>query len=185
MGQHIKLYYVLELDGYEIPAGATVAIAAGLIHRDPKYFPDPDSYKPERFFPENVIGRHPYAYVPFSAGPRNCIGINYFLRIYSCNSYFTTSHHCIYFRTKICFDGREGSYRLNLSSLPHRNNRQAWRPCCLRGTDFKTTWWNPAPPYSQDLDVTRTIWTTPILLNIVLPHEWVLGYQIHLSSLVW
>lgn len=66
---------LVSLGGYEIPSGATVAVATGLVHRDPKYFPDPESFQPERFFSENTRNRHPYAYIPFSAGPRNCIGI--------------------------------------------------------------------------------------------------------------
>ena len=61
-------------DGYDVPGNTTVLLLTYLLHRDPKHFPDPELYKPERFFPENTTGRHPYAYVPFSAGARNCIG---------------------------------------------------------------------------------------------------------------
>nr|CAD7402230.1 unnamed protein product [Timema cristinae] len=65
------------IDGYIIPKGANVAIAPILIHRDPNLFPDPEIFNPERFSPENSLGRHPYQFISFSAGARNCIGQKY------------------------------------------------------------------------------------------------------------
>ncbi|XP_013134074.1 PREDICTED: cytochrome P450 6B5-like [Papilio polytes] len=69
---------------YQIPgtdvtveAGQMVFVTAAGIHRDERYYPDPERFDPERFSPENSSNRHPCAYLPFGVGPRNCIGMRF------------------------------------------------------------------------------------------------------------
>lgn len=59
---------------YGVPAGTEIYIAPYLIQRNPRLWEDPDRFKPERFSPELSRDRHPLAMIPFSVGPRNCIG---------------------------------------------------------------------------------------------------------------
>lgn len=59
---------------YSIPIGATVVVAQAILHRRPDSFPNPDVFNPDNFLPEKCQERHYYSYVPFSAGPRSCVG---------------------------------------------------------------------------------------------------------------
>ena len=62
------------LGGFEVPAGTNVLLPLYLLHRHPRYWKEPDRFWPERFAPEHEAERPRFAYMPFAAGPRHCIG---------------------------------------------------------------------------------------------------------------
>ncbi|XP_025265743.1 cytochrome P450 4C1-like isoform X2 [Camponotus floridanus] len=64
----------VKLQSYIVPAGTILGLNIYGVHRDPNFWPNPDVFDPDRFLPERIKNRHPYSYIPFSAGPRNCIG---------------------------------------------------------------------------------------------------------------
>ena len=69
----------LELGGYRMPVGTTVFMPQWVIHRDPRWFDDPDEFRPERWEGGLMQRLHRYAYFPFGGGPRICIGNNFAL----------------------------------------------------------------------------------------------------------
>ncbi|WP_433042317.1 cytochrome P450 [Dactylosporangium sp. CS-033363] len=63
-----------EIGGYHVPSGADVLICPFTMHRHPDFWPDPLRFDPSRFDPAAVNDRPRYAYLPFGAGPRFCVG---------------------------------------------------------------------------------------------------------------
>src|SRR5258706_1199544 len=66
-----------KIGGYHIPANTVLAICLYTLHRHPSFWDQPEVFDPERLSPENIKGRHRFAYIPFGAGPRQCIGNNF------------------------------------------------------------------------------------------------------------
>lgn len=62
---------------YTVPSGSNVLIFPYATHRLSRIYPNPEHFDPERFSPKQSENRHPYAFIPFSAGPRNCIGYKF------------------------------------------------------------------------------------------------------------
>ncbi|WP_106322674.1 cytochrome P450 [Actinoplanes italicus] len=60
--------------GFRVPAGADVLVSPYTLHRDPRFWPEPDRFDPGRFTAGADTDRPRYAYIPFGAGPRFCVG---------------------------------------------------------------------------------------------------------------
>lgn len=63
-----------EIGGYTVPAGSLVLMSQYVMHRDARYFPEPERFDPERWTPEARESRPQFSYFPFGGGPRRCIG---------------------------------------------------------------------------------------------------------------
>jgi cytochrome P450 len=63
-----------EIGGYHVPAGSDVLICPYTLHRHPAFWDEPTRFDPDRFDPTRTVSRPRYAYIPFGAGPRFCVG---------------------------------------------------------------------------------------------------------------
>ncbi|GFQ94488.1 cytochrome P450 3A8 [Trichonephila clavata] len=112
--------YELGNTGIIIKKGMTVMIPTYAIHYNPDFFEDPETFNPERFM-EGYEPKHPqYAYLPFGAGPRNCLGMRFaLLEIKMCLAnlfrHFRVKTHTT---TKIPVEYKKGSVLLTVSELP-------------------------------------------------------------------
>ncbi len=68
-----------ELGGYHLPRGWLAFVIPFVLHRLPAFWDDPDRFDPERFSPERASARPKFVYIPFGAGPRQCIGNHFAL----------------------------------------------------------------------------------------------------------
>jgi cytochrome P450 len=64
----------IALENYLLPAGTSFFTSQYFLHRDPRFFPDPLRFDPDRFLPKNEAGRPRFSYFPFGGGKRQCIG---------------------------------------------------------------------------------------------------------------
>nr|ADF87312.1 cytochrome P450 3A [Carassius gibelio] len=67
----------VDINGLLVPKDVVVMIPTFALHRDPDYWSEPDSFRPQRFSKDNRESIDPYMFMPFGLGPRNCIGMRF------------------------------------------------------------------------------------------------------------
>ncbi|XP_023313938.1 cytochrome P450 4c3-like [Trichogramma pretiosum] len=106
IGRHLVEDIILQ-SGHKVPAGTDIIIFFQTVQMDPKYWPDPSKFDPDRFLPENIKDQHPYAYMPFSSGIRGCIGKR-------------SSRSILYdFRIEAVTRSKDLRFQLNIALEPH------------------------------------------------------------------
>lgn len=65
----------IEIKGLKLRKGEDITFSTHALHKNPLYWMDPDKFDPDRFSPKNKNNIVPYSYIPFGAGPRNCVGM--------------------------------------------------------------------------------------------------------------
>ncbi|KAF7390697.1 hypothetical protein HZH66_009177 [Vespula vulgaris] len=146
---HSVLRYIskdMQLKNYLIPAGTTCNVSIHSLHRNPEFWPNPDVFDPDRFLPENMKGRNPYSYLPFSIGPRNCIGQKFAMLELK----LMVAHIL---------------YNFNLEPVDELNNVKIMGDVLLRSSKTLRVKFIPSSKLFTSLD--RTIWvsTSKILLR--------------------
>ncbi|XP_069674643.1 cytochrome P450 4C1-like [Periplaneta americana] len=104
-------------NGQIIPTGTLIFILASAIHWNPDYYPDPYRFDPDRFSPENTIGRHPYAYLPFGIGRRKCVG--YYYAILEMKTILSTVvRRCRFLEVEGGVNGLRESLQVGIGTIP-------------------------------------------------------------------
>uniref|UniRef100_A0A0K8TV67 unspecific monooxygenase n=1 Tax=Epiphyas postvittana TaxID=65032 RepID=A0A0K8TV67_EPIPO len=75
--RNVQADYKIPGSDITLKKGQTILLSVNGIHNDPKYWPNPSKFDPDRFTPENEANRHSAVYLPFGLGPRNCIGMRF------------------------------------------------------------------------------------------------------------
>ena len=75
----------VELGGYRLPVGANVVMSPWIMHRDPRFFEQPEQFNPDRWTAEATQRLPRFAYFPFGGGPRLCIGASFAMMEANCS----------------------------------------------------------------------------------------------------
>lgn len=108
---NLTLFLLNFLVNQVIPSGTSVLVNVYSLHRDPQNFPNPNAFIPERFSTGQLTDKNPFSYIPFSAGPRNCIGkFAAFIEILNNVSLEITNDEQYYFRSKIGYSNHKSNF---------------------------------------------------------------------------